>query len=168
MKSYVRSFLCACVPFLTLPALAQADWNQFYVSAGVGAGTLTDDGRNNPSDTQGHISYGGPIGGDLGWGLGAGVDAELSRLFVVGAFANFDWSSIDTRGTLHIDSTTVDVSAFELKNAWTVGGRAGVLITSSTLVYGLLGYSWLDFDNLRITAFDSTHGSPGAESGRGV
>jgi hypothetical protein len=77
--------------------------------------------------------------------LGAGVDAQLSRLFVVGAFANFDWSSIDTRGTLHIDSTTVDVSAFELKNAWTVGGRAGVLITSSTLVYGLLGYSWLDF-----------------------
>ena len=85
--------------------------------------------------------------------MGAGVDAQLSRLFVVGAFANFDWSSIDTRGTLHIDSMTVDVSAFELKNAWTVGGRAGVLITSSTLVYGLLGYSWLDFDNLRITAF---------------
>jgi len=99
--------------------------------------------------------------------LGAGVDAQLSRLFVVGAFANFDWSSIDTRGTLHIDSTTVDVSAFELKNAWTVGGRAGVLITSSTMVYGLVGYSWLDFDNLRITAFDSNDGSRGSDSGGG-
>ncbi len=152
---------------MTFPALAHADWNQIYLSAGVGADTLTDDGRITPPDTQGHISYGGPIGGDLGWGLGAGVDAQLSQLFVVGAFANFDWSSIDTRGTLHTNSTTVDVSAFELKNAWTVGGRAGVLITSSTLVYGLLGYSWLDFDNLRITAVDSNDGSRGSDSGGG-
>jgi len=44
MKSYVRSFLCACVLFLTLPTLAQADWDQFYVlSAGLGADTLTDE-----------------------------------------------------------------------------------------------------------------------------
>jgi outer membrane immunogenic protein len=87
--------------------------------------------------------------------------------YVVGAFADFDWSNIDTRGTLHIESTTVDVSAFDLNNAWTVGGRAGVLITSSTLVYGLLGYSWFDFDNLRVTAVGSDDGSRGSDSGGG-
>jgi len=75
--------------------------------------------------------------------------------YVVGAFANFDWSNIGTEGAFHSDSTTVHVSAFNIENAWTVGGRAGVLVTPSTLAYGLLGYSWFDFDNLKVSAGDN-------------
>ena len=116
---------------------------------------------------QGHVSYGGPVGGDVGWEVGTGIDAQLGQMFVVGAFANFDWSNIDTTGTFHSDSTTVHVSAFDLKNAWTVGGRAGVLVTPSTLAYAILGYSWFDFDNLRVSAVDSNGDSRG-EGGGGV
>ena len=165
MDSYARSFLCACLPFFIFPALAHADWNQIYLSAGVGADALADDGRITPPNNKGHISYGGPVGGDVGWDVSAGIDAQLNQMFVVGAFANFDWSNIDTEGTFHSNATTVHVSAFDLKNAWTVGGRAGVLITPSTLAYGLLGYSWFDFDNLRVSAVDSGGGSQGSGGG---
>ena len=161
MNRYARSFLCACLPFLIFPTLAKADWNQIYLSAGVGADALTDDGRINPPNNKGHISYGGPVGGDVGWEVSVGIDAQLGQMFVVGAFANFDWSNIDTAGTFHSNSTSVHVSAFDLKNAWTVGGRVGVLVTPSTLAYGLLGYSWFDFDNLRVSAVDSSGGGGG-------
>ena len=143
---------------------AHADWNQIYLSAGVGADALTDDGRISPSNGQGHISYRGPVGADVGWEVGGGIDAQLGQMFVVGAFANFDWSNIDTTGAFHSDSTTVHASAFDLKNAWTVGGRAGVLVTPSTLAYGLSGYSWFDFDNLRVSAVDSSSDGGGGFS----
>jgi hypothetical protein len=115
-------FLCSCCPFCF--RLGQADWNQIYLSAGVGADALTDDGRITPPNGNGHVFYGGPVGGDLGWDVSAGIDAELSQMFVVGAFASFDWSNIDTQGTFHSNSTSVHVSAFDLNNAWSVGGRA--------------------------------------------
>ena len=86
-------------------------------------------------------------------------------MFVVGAFANFDWSNIDTTGAFHSDSTTVHASAFNLKNAWTVGGRAGVLVSPSTLAYGLLGYSWFDFNNPRVSGIDSSSDGGGGFSG---
>ena len=155
MNRFARYFFVLTLPIL-FSARAHADWNQLYLSAGVGADALTDDGRITPPNGNGHIFYGGPVGGDLGWDVSAGIDAELDQMFVVGAFASFDWSNIDTQGTFHSSSTTVHVSAFDLNNAWSVGGRAGVLITPSTLVYGLLGYSWLDFDNLRVSAVDSS------------
>jgi outer membrane immunogenic protein len=164
MNRYARFFFVLMVLFL-FPARAHADWNQIYLSAGVGADALTDNGRITPPNQNGHIFYGGPVGGDVGWDVSAGIDAELNQMFVVGAFANFDWSNIDTEGTFHSDSTTVHVSAFNIKNAWTVGGRAGVLITPSTLAYGLLGYSWFDFDNLRVSAADSSGGGGGGFSG---
>ena len=66
MNRYARSFLGACL-LLIFPALARADWNQIYLSAGVGADALTDDGRISPSNQKGHASYGGPVGGDVGW-----------------------------------------------------------------------------------------------------
>ena len=69
------------------------------------------------------------------------------------------------RGHFIPNSTTVHVSVFDLKNAWTVGGRAGVLVTPSTLAYGLLGYSWFDFDNLRVSVVDSSSGGGGGFSG---
>ena len=164
MNHYARSFLFACLPFLIFPVLARADWNQIYLSAGVGADALTDDGRIGSPNGQGHVSYGGPVGGDVGWEVGAGIDAQLGQMFVVGAFANLDWSNMDTTGTFHSNSTTVHASAFDLKNAWTVGGRAGVLVTPSTLAYGLLGYSWFDFDNPRVSAVDSSSDGGGGFS----
>jgi outer membrane immunogenic protein len=167
MNRCARYFFVLTLPFLIFPTLARADWNQIYLSAGVGADALTDDGRITLPNNKGHIFYGGPVGGDVGWDVSAGIDAELNQMFVVGAFANFDWSNIDTEGTFHSDSKTAHVSAFDLKNAWTVGGRAGVLITPSTLVYGLLGYSWFDFDNLRVSAIDSGGGSQRSDSGGG-
>jgi outer membrane immunogenic protein len=165
MNRYGRSFLCTCLPFLIFPALARADWNQIYLSAGVGADALTDDGRITPPNGNGHVFYGGPVGGDVGWDVSAGIDAEFNQMFVVGAFASFDWSNIDTQGTFHSNSTTVHVSAFDLNNAWSIGGRAGVLITPSTLAYGLLGYSWFDFDNLRVSAVDSSGSRGGGGDG---
>jgi outer membrane immunogenic protein len=162
MNRFARYFLVLMVVLpVTLLGRAHADWNQIYLSAGVGADALTDDGRITPPDKNGHISYGGPVGGDVGWDVSGGIDAELDQMFVVGAFADFDWSNIDTEGTFHSDSTTVHVNAFDFKSAWTVGGRAGVLITPSTLAYGLLGYSWFDFDNLRVSAVDSGGGGGG-------
>lgn len=89
----------------------------------------------NMGFTSGLIDSGGPIGiGSNGPALGviAFCDARVNNL-VVGAEASYDWFY----GNL---------SDIGLKTDLTLGGRAGVLLNSETLLYGHLGWSQIDTD----------------------
>ena len=91
-------------------------------------------------------------GGDFGATLRVGADLQVSSLFVLGVFASYDWSNIDTKGSLSATDgagTSEDYSAtlLDFQYAWAVGGRAGVIVSPVTMAYGLVGYTRVAFDD---------------------
>jgi outer membrane immunogenic protein len=91
------------------------------------------------------------LGGTGGFGtVQVGYDRQLDQHFVVGAFFDYDFASIDSKlsaglgvnGNTHISGS----ASFNLTDSWTAGGRAGYLVNANTLVYGLAGYTEAQFD----------------------
>lgn len=71
-----------------------------------------------------------------------GCDLQVNDRIVIGAFADYAFRSVDTTVTLGGFSESVG-----LEDAWSIGGRAGLLLSPSTLAYGLLAYQRSDFDD---------------------
>ncbi|HPG89003.1 MAG TPA: outer membrane beta-barrel protein [Hyphomicrobium sp.] len=128
------------------------DWTQAYIGVGMGADVLTADGQ---VDLAGGDSVRGsaPVGGDLGLSITAGADYQLNSSFVVGAFVTYDWSNIDTTASITDGFNSASANLLKIDQSWTVGGRFGVLATPSTLIYALLGYTWLELDDMSFSAF---------------
>lgn len=131
-----------------------ASWSGFYLGAGGGGGVAEYDG-----DIAGAFTplialelFGDSFDTGTTFGFGTvqlGYDRQLSKDFVVGLFADYDFhsGSSDTNSSvLDIDvllpisllSTVTDV---EIDNSWTVGGRLGFLVTPATMLYGLAGWT---------------------------
>jgi outer membrane immunogenic protein len=124
------------------PTYATAgSWTGFYLGVGLGGGSIIDDGKASVvyDDT--------PISAELN-GLGAqgmfgtvqvGYDRQFGR-FVGGVFFDYDFTNI--KGTLSagLDGIGVNLDA-GLNDEWSAGGRAGYLVNSETLVYGLGAYT---------------------------
>jgi outer membrane immunogenic protein len=68
-----------------------------------------------------------------------GYDFQLGR-FVAGPFADYNFSNIDSELKIGSQSATV-----EKGDEWTLGGRAGLLVTPATLIYGLVGYTQTNY-----------------------
>lgn len=135
MKKTAYATLAAALAMSASAAEAQS-WTGCYV--GVYAGyTVAASEISVPgfASLEGLSSEGGQIG-PIG-----GCDLQLDRL-VVGAFADYAFRSVDTTVTLGGFSESVG-----LENAWSIGGRAGFLITPQTLAYGLVAYQESDFDD---------------------
>jgi outer membrane immunogenic protein len=134
--------------YVAPPAAAAplTNWTGFYFGAGVGygwgqiSGSAVTDVPSGPDEVY-DTSFAG--NGWLASGI-AGFDLQLSQHFVVGGFADYAWfdnlsgsqSTADLGGGYH-KTTTADFN-----NLFTVGGRAGVLLSPKTLVYGLAGWTW--------------------------
>lgn len=140
-----------------LPGAAHAgDWTQVYVGASLGADAVT--GEFDATTVFGDSIRGdGMGGGDIGLSLRIGADYQVNPWFVVGAFANFDWSNIETTGHVTIGADSGSAKLMKLNNAWSVGGRAGVLLTPSLLTYALIGYTRADFDDPSVTDGTTTY-----------
>ena len=74
-----------------------------------------------------------------------GYDRQLDQHFVVGAFFDYDFANIDSSLTLSGPDGSLTIKS-TLTDSWTVGGRAGYLVNSNTMVYGLAGYTEAHFD----------------------
>ena len=139
--------------------VAVASWTQFNVGGGIGLNAET--GRTS-------VTAGPPIsavfnvdgleGANLGLSATAGFDLQLSLLFVVGAFADYDWSHQNT--TLAVSSpidalgATFSATTARLDGGWTIGGRAGVLLAPDVLLYGLGGFTRMRLANWGIATAD--------------
>ncbi len=88
--------------------------------------------------------------------LQVGYDHQINR-WVVGAFADFDWTNIDSDFDFAFNQNlnlgkfgafqSVNVHGdVEVNNMWTIGGRVGLLVKPDVLLYGLAGYSQADID----------------------
>jgi len=135
------------------PAYIPANtWTGFYLGAGGGGGATSSDikGSATLNKLAGTAEANG-LGGMGGFGtVQVGYDRQLDQHFVVGAFFDYDFDSIDSKlsaGLSYKGNTLIGGSAsFNLTDSWTAGGRAGYLVNANTLVYGLAGYTEAQFD----------------------
>jgi opacity protein-like surface antigen len=67
-----------------------------------------------------------------------GFDRQVRERYVVGLFTEFDWSSIE----LSYEDTVLGLQTFTMDRTFSVGGRAGFLLTQTSLLYLTAGYSW--------------------------
>ena len=74
-------------------------------------------------------------------GLGTvvlGFDRQIRDRYVVGLFTEFDWSSIE----MSYQDTDTPQQTFRLDRTFSLGGRAGFLLTPTSLLFMTAGYSW--------------------------
>jgi outer membrane immunogenic protein len=126
-------------------------WTGFYLGVGGGGGATNSDlkAAANIEDLAGSAEAKG-LGGMGGFGtVQVGYDRQLDSRFVVGAFFDYDFASIDSKlkGSVGLGEETYSLNLpFNLTDSWTAGGRAGYLVNPNTLVYGLGGYTEAHFD----------------------
>jgi outer membrane immunogenic protein len=139
-------------------------WTGFYVGAGVGAAMGfhdTDFSGLNAGivEVLGASLFEGNSDNGSSSVLGTlqiGYDRQVGSRWVIGAFADYDWTDLDSDlGNSAISSTiplvgTVTAASVsskaEIDSSWTLGGRVGFLATPSTMVYGLLGWTHANYD----------------------
>jgi len=145
MKQYLAAFaVLACVPGIaaaqdTGPA---PHFNGIRAEARLGWETPTISDSSGVYKIDSAVSYGGEVG----------FDAKLGRNVVAGPYAVYEFSSVklcDTAGCLTEDGNLG------------VGGRIGVAVSPTVLVYGKVGYA-----RIRFTA--SSGGVTGSDSADGV
>ena len=87
------------------------------------------------------ISSHGVIGG-----LQIGIDQQIGH-WVVGAFGSYDLSNMETNATFNDFPSGDSFSArIEKDDEWSLGLRAGRLLSERTLLYGLIAYTQTDYD----------------------
>ena len=117
--------------------IAVSTWSGFYLGAGVGYGHLI--GQNNYSDDTPFTSSRTNEGAAGGLGtIVLGFDRQVRERYVVGLFTEFDWSNIELQDTDSVAGT----NNFSLRTAYSIGARAGYLMTPTSLLYMTAGYSW--------------------------
>ena len=118
-------------------------WSGFYLGAGGGAGAVVHDVSVDVPGVVNILRFDG-VGGEGGFGtVVAGYDHQVSRYFVLGVFADYDFSRISSDLSILNGAFT---ASLEHKNSWSVGGRAGILTSPSTLWFATAGYSQAQFD----------------------
>ncbi len=121
----------------------EAGWTGFYLGLGIGGAAVNDDvsgsiyGLRNKFEGAAELNG---VGGEGVFGtVQVGYDREYGR-FVGGVF--FDYDFADVSSTVKASDRTNSISGTStLNNSWTIGGRLGYLVNSSTLVYALGGFT---------------------------
>lgn len=126
-----------------------ASWTQVYVGAGFGFDFLTGRTSADPIGGGPGLVFEGMQGADLGLSAFVGADLQISQKVVVGVFADYDWSRQRTTLSTNWPLNGFGISATmpSLDRGWTIGGRAGFLVTPDILLYGLAGYSEMKVNN---------------------
>jgi outer membrane immunogenic protein len=89
-------------------------------------------------------------GGEIGAGLGCDFRIP-GQPFVVGVFGDWTWRELEQSNTLTLGGFQAGTK-MTIDDAWTVGGRAGILVNPSTLLYGLIGYTQARTSSLVLSA----------------
>lgn len=136
-----RMLVALALTSMTTPTLAQspppAGWTGPYVAAGVSAnGLAIDDTNRLPGSAYTEIYKDKGLQG-VSARVAAGYDIETALDIVIGGFVEYEFSDQMSSSALP--------SSFRRGDSWSVGGRIGVLPTSSTLIYVPAGYTRAEF-----------------------
>jgi outer membrane immunogenic protein len=131
------------------PSVPVANWSGVYVYGGFGAGMFNLD-TTLAAPTGAAVLVEKDTQGGKGWfgTIGIGYDYQFTDRIVGGVFGDYDFGSI--KGTVQ-DQTTFSVGTMKLESAWSVGARAGWLLTPSILTYFNAGYTQAQFSGANMT-----------------
>jgi outer membrane immunogenic protein len=159
-------------PIIVPPA---PSWTGFWVSGGFGYGMAQyQHSENDPTPPFGLESF-GQDSSAKGWlgKVGFGADYQFMGNFLVGAFADADWSNIS--GQYNVNTASVSSAVITSSNltgqlnndySWSVGARVGYVALPGLLTYFNAGYTQAHFKG---TGFiDSDPGSAGFGSATGI
>ncbi|MGO9170484.1 MAG: outer membrane protein [Rhodomicrobium sp.] len=119
----------------------ETSWTGFYLGVGGGGGAVNHDLKATFGKLSGELNG---LGGDGGFGtVEVGYDRQFGH-FVAGVFFNYDFTDINTSGSISSGSKGLSAS-YDLDGLWSVGGRFGYLVNPSTLAYVLGAYSQAHF-----------------------
>ena len=117
--------------------VATPSWSGFYLGGGVGYGHLIGKNRyDEPGTINDLISNNDSAAGGLGTVV-IGFDRLVRDRYVLGVFAEYDWSNIELE-----DLDTGLTTHFRVRNAFSIGGRGGFLMTPQSLLFLTAGYTW--------------------------
>ena len=145
----VRTPVAAPAPVAYAPS-----WTGCYVGGGGGYGLWNQENTGfidgpprvqfTSTTTAGGRGYFGTAGGGCDYQFGlAGLD------LVVGAFADYDWSSL--KGKVNPPAAVGLVGDEKMSSAWAVGGRVGWVVLPSLLTYFTGGYTQATFDRTNLS-----------------
>ncbi|WP_258719539.1 MULTISPECIES: outer membrane protein [unclassified Bradyrhizobium] len=166
--AHVGAFAAAAVHAADLPVKARpqsvsvSNWTQFYVGGGLGFDFTT--GRSRLAPVGGGpdlFTLDGLQGADLGLSAFAGFDVQVAPRVVIGGFFDYDWSRQRTTASASSPfffGQSLSATLPSLDQSWTIGGRAGFLVTPDILLYGLAGYSETRINNWNLNY--ATFGGP--------
>jgi len=143
---------------LVLPAGASAnDWTGVSIGVGGGVGMVNHElsltpGPQIPAGINFDLNQDG-IGGDGGlFTVGLGADLQVSPNVVIGAFFDYDATSLESQTSLSASlaglgalNASLDV---EVEEMWSLGARAGYLTSPDTLWYVLAAYTQADVSDI--------------------
>jgi outer membrane immunogenic protein len=141
------------------PPSEPANWSGFYAAGGIGLDAATRDldaqetGCVAPNCQT--LELDGIGGGGFGATVTAGYDHRFNT-FVAGAFVDYDWSDQDIAVTASFRGQSLSADLLSLDKSWTVGARLGFLAADDVLIYGLVGYTHLTFDDASISGAGRT------------
>ena len=147
-------------PTADLAPPAPMTWSGFRIGGGGGYGHVNHELSvvlNAPAPApSGQLASLSGISGEGGfWTVEAGYDHQFSERMVAGIQFDYTGGGISTDINLNIPDiggpTPINAGyELEASDSMTVAGRLGYLVTPDTLAYGLVGYTWTEF-NGRLT-----------------
>jgi len=123
-------------------------WTGCYISGGIGYGLWNQD---HFTEDQGVVLTDTTRDGGRGWlgRVGVGCDYQFNSNFLVGAFGDYDWSSLKGTSTQDLSNTLspfFGVSGDEKQTgAWAAGVRLGYLPYPNLLTYVSGGWTQARF-----------------------
>ena len=123
-------------------------WNGVYLGVGVGYGHSTS--KNDYYETDGVDVITSSFDGEgMHGGLVkfyGGYDRQVHSRFVLGVFADVDWTDLKLTYSETDTVAGIDVNdELEIEWQWAVGARAGYLFTPQTLLYFTGGFTQAHF-----------------------
>lgn len=135
------------------------NWTGFWVGLGGGYGAVNSDVTVLPAGGGLGINLDG-LGGDGGiFTVGGGYDFQIGAQWVLGAFADYDWTGMQSTFSVPSGAATVKLDA---KYQYAVGVKTGFLANPGTLIYVTGGWTRFEYDgpNLTNAAIAGVVGSP--------
>ncbi len=122
-----------------------ANWTGLRIGAGGGYGHIN---HELSLDIEGEnlATFDGVSGEGGLWTAEIGFDYQFANDFVAGIQFDYTGSSVETVAELDLNVPGFTGYKLEASDSYTVAGRLGYLVTPETLAYGLVGWTWTDFD----------------------
>ncbi len=131
-------------PFIPEPVLPYGDWTGFRVGIGGGYGGVNHELGVSATPFGDVFSFSG-IGGEGGlFTVEGGYDYQVNSNVVIGIQGDYTYSGIGTE--LDVNAGFNGGFTLDAQHNFTLAGRLGWLAEPDTLIYGLVGWTWTEFN----------------------